>query len=542
MNPLFSRMTKRYTPPMNREVMEGMVVSVMEYVEEYLDAQIRSVCVGLPDNVRYIGYERCTSQEEYEEITKARGNRRTFDLAKSSVYMVKYFISFIDEMGTEHLITRYVYLPFVNTGGIMHIGGTPYHIVPVLSDKVFTPEQDSIFVRLMQDRNNMYRMYHTAIINGKREARYVIWAVIYRNQTDSRTSATTKAKTLLTHYLFGKYGFTGAFTRYAGSVPEFGTDNINTETHPPDQWVICQSTGVKPATCLDRVYQRTQIRLAVKKENWNPAMESLIMGFFYIIDHFPDRFKAELSYLDDTALWMILIGHIRLSGVYGEHKLHTKIAEHFESLDGYLDTVVKEKLAERGIILENYYDLLNYIQVNFNEMIRENESSGLCVYGKNMEVLSYLLYDILYGFVMVKFRLNKILSRRPLTLKDVTENYHRQVRMGAIFSLSSGKIITEAVSYSGDSLYPKITAVIAEQKNRAGANRGQSDRVVVGPHYWIDLSMVTVGSVLNLPKSNPTPVARVNPWITIDQRTGTVLPNPKFEKLIEDNRPQFKLS
>lgn len=266
------------------------------------------------------------------------------------------------------------------------------------------------------------------------------------------------------------------------------------------------------------------------------------MGFFYIVDHFPDRFKADLSYLDDTALWMILIGHIRLSGVYGEHKLHTKIAEHFESLDGYLDTVVKEKLAERGIILENYYDLLNYIQVNFNEMIRENESSGLCVYGKNMEVLSYLLYDILYGFVMVKFRLNKILSRRPLTLKDVTENYHRQVRMGAIFSLSSGKIITEAVSYSGDSLYPKITAVIAEQKNRAGANRGQSDRVVVGPHYWIDLSMVTVGSVLNLPKSNPTPVARVNPWITIDRRTGTVLPNPKFEKLIEENRPQFKLT
>lgn len=39
-------------------------------------------------------------------------------------------------------------------------------MVPVLSDKVFTPSGGSIFVRLAQDLNNFFRMYHTLMVNG----------------------------------------------------------------------------------------------------------------------------------------------------------------------------------------------------------------------------------------------------------------------------------------------------------------------------------------------------------------------------------------
>lgn len=529
---------------MNREVMQGLAISQMNLLEEYLDAQIRSVCDGLPSSVRYVGYARCTADEEFNEITKVRNNRRTFDLAKSSVYLVKFNFEFVDQLGQIHPIVRYIFLPFVNNAGIMCIGGTQYHIVPVLSDKVFTPGRDSIFVRLMQDRNNMFRIYHTLTIDGKRESRYVIWAVIYRGENkDSRISRTTNAKTSLTHYLFGKYGFSETFMRYAGAVPVVGGDEITKENYPEKDWIICESTGVKPVTCTDKLYQQTPIKLAVKRSDWNPSMETLIVGFYYVVDHFPSRFKPAVKHLDMASEWKILIGFIRFSAQYGENKLHSDIMEHYETVDGYLDTVAKVKLAEEGIHLENYYDLLHYIQLNFNNMMRANESNGLSVYGKTLEVLSYLLYDILYGFVMVKFRLCKIMNRKKsLTLKDVTENFHRRVKMGGVFRLSSGKIITDPVSYGGDNIYPKITAIVAEQENRAGANRGTSDRVVVGPQHRIHLSMVTVGSVLNLPKSNPTPLARINPWITLDEKTGTVLPNPKFQKLLEENYPFFKLS
>lgn len=538
MNPLFSRMTQRYMPPMNKDVMEGLSVSAMDYIEEYLDSQIRSVCIGMPECISYVGLERCTSQEEYEEITKVRNNKRTFDLADSSIYLVRLLLKFVDDQGKVHDIPRNIQLPFVTRGGLMMIAGTQYHITPVLSDKIFTPGHNSIFVRLMQDRNKMFRMYHTVVENGKRETCYVIWAMIYRNPAAS--TGNSRPKTLLSHYLFAKYGFTETFRRYTGTVPLYGTDDITPERYPPDEWIIYESTGVQPTSCTDRVYQKTPVKLAIRKKDVTPATNPLVFGFFYVLDHFPQRFKAHSNYLDDTSLWMILIGLIRLGDSCGENKLYAFMREHFETIDPYLDSASKIKLAERGIELENYYDLLNFIQVNFNDMIRESEVNGLSVHGKNLEVLYYILYDLLYGFAIVKFKLNKVSNYRPLTYKDVTENLRRSVRMGAVFDLSSDKIVTEAVNYGGDHLYPKLTAVIAEQENRAGAARGSSDHVVVGPQHHLDLSMVTAGSILNTPKSNPTPVVRINPWIVLDKKTGTVLPNPKFEALIEANKPFFK--
>lgn len=555
--------------------MEGLAVSSLEHIEEYLDAQIRSVCQGLPSCLKYIGYERCTTQEEYEEITRVRGNRRTFDLANSSVFLVKFYFIFTDQMGKEHPLTKYINLLYVTDAGILSISGSKYHIVPVISDKVFTPSSESVFVRLTQDRNNMYRMYNTIVMNGHRETRYVIWAIIYRSPEARKTGSTAKRpRTLLTHYLFGKYGFTGAFQRYTGTVPIYGYDNdITPEKYPEKDWIICQTSyggQRRPVTCFDKFYAPSTIRLAVKRSDWSATMESLVFGFFYVVDHFPERFepkrqfhdvidadgvvtreevirteeerrRALISYLDDKALWVILIGVIIFGQHRGENALYKDISEHFESLDAYLDVVAQQKLVEKGVSLENYYDLLNYISVNFNKMIQEGAEVGLNVYGKNLEVLSYVLYDILYGFTTMKFALNKTANRRQLSHKDITSSFQNHAKPGEIFKIHSGKIITKAVSYSGDHMYPGITAVVAEQENRAGAARGQSNRTVVGPQHRIDLSMVTVGSVLNLPKSNPTPVARINPWVTLDERTGTLIENPKFTKLIADNRPLFKI-
>lgn len=550
--------------------MEGLAVDSFKHIEEHLDSQIRSVCQGMPSCLTYDSYERCTSQEEFEEITRLRSNRRMFDLAPSSVYLVKYYFTFTDQLGKQHPIVRYLYLPFVTKAGILSVSGSKYHIVPVLSDKVFTPGTDSVFVRLTQDRNNMYRIYNTVVLNGKRETRHVVWAIIYRSPEAKRSGTSTKKpRTLLTHYLIGKYGFSGAFQRYAGSVPIYGYDvDITPEKYPPDEWVICQSTKRQPDTCQGKFYKPTKIQLAVRKKDWTKEMESMVFGFFYVLDHFPDRFASPLceqssvdedgvivdtsptpeqrhkiltSYLEDVSLWMILIGVIVLGNLRGENLLYKDIAEHFESLDAYLDTEAQKKLLEKGIVLENYFDLLSYISAHFNEMVQEGNESALNVYGKNLEILSYVLYDILYGFTTMKFAMNKAANRRPLSLKDVTSNFQQHVKMGGIFKIHTGKIITEAVSYSGDHMYPGITAVVAEQENRAGATRGKTNRTVVGPQHRIDLSMVTTGSVLNLPKSNPTPVARINPWVTIDERSGTVIPNPEFEELINANRPYFKL-
>lgn len=570
MDRLFSRMIGRYAPPMNEKVMEGLAVSSLEYLEEYLDSQIRSICHGMPSCFRYVGYERCMPDDEYGEVTKLRsGNRRVFELAPSSMYLLKLFFVFTDKLGHEHEITRHIYLPRVDRGGIITVSGTKYHLIPVLSDKVFTPSDSSVFVRLTQDRNNMFRMYNTVVADGRRETRYVVHATIYRSPDSKRTKSSKRPVTTLVHYLLGKYGFHETFQRFAGVVPEVGYGNdISRDKYPEESWIIYESTKQKPATCQEKAYRPTTIKVAVPREKWSLALEALVFGLYYVLDHFPGRFAHPTTSeqidedgvihsvadagtvedrtrylkrcLEDLALWKILIGIIVLSEGRGENSLYKDISEHFESLDAYLDSNAKAKLEEKNIFLNNYYDLLAYVAINFNDMILCNEDQALNVYGKNLEILSYVLYDITYGFTTMKFNLNKAANRRDLTLKDITSHFQQYIKMGAMFSIHSGKIITKAVSYSGDHLYPGITAVIAEQENRAGAARGQSNRVVVGKQHRIHLSMITVGSVLNLPKANPTPIARINPWVTMDERTNTVIPNPKFQALLEENMKYFR--
>lgn len=546
MDPLFSRMLKRHTPEFNPDVMRGLAVKEMAFLEEKIDEQIRSICVGLPSSVRYVGYRRCTPREEFLEVTKDHNNKRNFNLAKNSVYLVKYFFVFTDELGHEHNLCKHIYLISVKEGGLFHISGTEMHLIPVISDKVFTPSSDSIFVRLVQDRNNFFRMYHTVVIDNMRVSEYVAHSEIYRNPSKAKPGqpreATTKAKTTLIHYLFARYGFTGAFLRYANISPEVGKmEDFPESKYPRKDWVISHSTKSQPKTCIDKLYKKNDIVIAVKRSEWSDSVKNLIVGFFYVTDHFTNRFTHDPNILNDTALWMILIGHIRFSGDYPENKLYVSIKEHFETIEPYLDKAVRDKLSECDIRLENYFDLLWYVQINFNAMIRKNEQSGLCSYGKSLEVIQYVGHEIYCGFTMMKFKLNKIASKTGgvITKRDVADNLARTVRMGAIFGLNSGKIVSEVVGYSGDHLYPKITAILAQQESQSG-NRDSEQRIVPGPKHYLDLSMITVGSILNLPKSNPTPLVRINGWITLDPKTNTILPNPKFEKLFEENKSNFR--
>ena len=536
MSPLFARLCQIHTPPVNDAIMSGLSVVYMQKTEEYIDKVFSSAARSFPPGLAYVGFERCTPEEEYNEITKVKNNKRIYDLAKSDLYLVKYKFTFEGQPMPD----RYIYLPYVNDAGVFSLGGARFHITPVLSDKVISPGFDTVFVRLLRDKIIFKRCYHSLIIDGIRETTHVIWSQIYRKPRDNKkVPQTTKAMTTVAHYLFAKFGYSKTFQMFTGTVPVVGEGEINVENYPADKWVICESSQVKPKTYMESFYEPTKLKLAIPKDKWTPTMKALVIGFFYVVDHFPGRFK--IGYLDSESLWMILLGHIVFSGLYGENKLYTSIQEHFMSLDDYVDTIVVEKLKENNYHVDNFYDLLALILGQFNNMVLDNENSTLSMYGKSLEVLYYVLYDITAGIFKVNFRLSKLASKKPLILKDIVETFNKNMKMGAVFGLSSGKIITESVSYSGDHKYFKITSKITEQESLPGAARGKSKRMVVGEDKHIEISMVEAGSVLFLSKSNPTPTNHVNPFVNIDMATGTIIPNEKFTEIRNKTQQLLKL-
>lgn len=526
MNRLFQQLLEENTPKANPAVMEGLATTYMPLGEQYVDHVFRCASSSFPQGLEYVGYERCTPTEEFNEITRLKNNKRTYDLAESNLYLVKYYFKF---QGVE-LPPRYMYLPYVSRGGIIRLGGGCFHISPVLTDKVISPGLNSVFVRLLRDKVNFERCYHSFVVNDVRETIQIVWSRIYRRSSESKKMPmTTKANTSVVHYLLAKYGFTGMFEKFCRFKPIIGYEEINEVNYPREEYVICQSSQIKPKTYVGEYYNATKIRVAIPVKHWDGFVQSLVSGFFYVVDHFPDRIKPD--YVDKPSLWMILLGHIIFSGVFGEGKLYDDIKEHFFSLDEYVDSIVVRKLEEIGYHVDDFYDLMALIVKHFDTWVVSASESMISLYGKTMEVLYYAFYDITSAIFRTNFKLNKLAMKKQLTSKEIIETMNKQLKMGAIYGLTRSNIAVSSVAYSGDNLYPKITSVVAQQQSTSGATRGHRTRTVVDASKCIHTSMVEAGSLLFLSKSNPTPAVRVNMYLNVDLNTGTILPKAKFEKL-----------
>ena len=528
MNPLFKRLLEKHTPKVNPYVMDGLACLYMQKTEAYIDAVFKSVNRSFPKGLEYVGFQRCTPQEEYEETTRPYNNKRMYNLARSDLYLVKYFFRY----NGEDLPPRYISLPYVNDGGIIHLGGAMFHITPVLSDKVISPGLDNVFVRLLRDKVTFKRCSHSYVIGGLRETVQVVWSMIYRKNKDGKkVPITTKANTCMVHYLLAKYGFSEMFQKYCGFVPVVGEDEINADSYPDSDWVICQSDRIKPKTYIQTHYEASRIRLAIPVHKWDSFVKSMVGGFFYTVDHFPNEIKPKE--MDNTAVWMILLGHITFSGVYGYNTLYSKIDEHFASLNEYVDTIKVEELAEAGYRVENFYDLLALVIRHFNDWVVTSGQHAVSVYGKTLEVLYYVLFDITSGIFKANFMLNKQATKKVLTPKDITETFNKRLRTGAIHSLRSGKIVAANVSYSGDHKYPKITSILSEQETLPDGTRGRKNRKSITERDRIHTSMLEAGCMLFLPKSNPSPMARINPFIRFNLNNGVVESNPEFREVLE---------
>ena len=526
MQRLFKQLTEANTPKANKAVMEGLATTYLPMAESYIHTVFLSASKSFPQGLEYVGYERCSTMEEFNEITRLKNNKRTFDLAKSNLYLVKFFFRFKG----EDLPPKYLYMPYVLDAGIMHLGGSCYHLSPILMDKVISPGISSIFVRLLRDKVNFERCYHSMVVNGRRETMQIVWSRIYRKSTEIRkVPMTTKANTCIVHYLLAKYGFEGMFQKFAGFVPIIGEEEITIDTYPKDKYVICESVQVKPKTCLGEFYEPTRIRIAVPLPHWNDFTQSLIAGFYYTVDHFPNRVKP--AFVNNQKLWMILLGHIIFSGIFGEGKLHEGIQEHFNSLDEYVDNIVIKKLEEIGHSIDDFYDLLALILRHFNDWIVNAAESMISLYGKSLDVLYYALFDLTSAIFRTNFRLNKLATKKQLSSKEIIETMNKHLKMGAIYGLTRNNISVSSVSYSGDNKYPKITSVIAQQQSTSGATRGRRTRTVVDATKRIHPSMIEAGSMLFLSKSNPTPAVRANMYLNLDIATGTIQPKAKFDEI-----------
>jgi hypothetical protein len=535
---LFS-LVEAATPKFNPQIVNGLAVQQMKSAENYVDRIFRAAASGFPEGLEYLGYKRCTPYEEYAEVAhKAAKGKTTLELSRSDVYMVKYLFRYFG----EDLEPRFLYLPFVSTGGLITIRGSTFAISPILADRTISVGMDTIYIQMACGKLTFERQIHHFFRNNERDTVYVVSSQIHNHKEkrikgQPQTRFRVGAAHTMMHYLFCKYGLTATFAQYANADVFVGyEDTINPTTYPPDTWYICRPTGLKPKGLRDRFYTASNILLAIRKDDYTQTAASMIGGFFYIVDYFPQRVEPE--FVDEPRLWMVLLG-AAIFGVGGsEGRLVEDIQDHMLSLDKYLNQEIREALLADDIMVEDIYDFFVNIIETMSQRVTLSAGSLSSMYGKKLLVLRFALFDINKAIFTFMFQLQSS-AKKNINKNEILSLMRRILKPELIIGMTKKHREVNSVSCPGDNLFFKITSNLVPQTATSGSSHSKSKSNVTDPSKYLHASIADVGSYSNLPKSDPVGKSRVNPYLRLSDDF-TVQRNPNTVELLDAAQRKFQ--
>ena len=540
MDPLMLPLINADTPKLNPRLARGLATEQMRYTEPYLDDVFRSIAKDFPPGLVYAGCAPCTPEEEYNEVisrnsvrrTPKKNSRKNFETSRTDMYLMKYFF----KLHGEPLETLYMYLPFVSEGGRITMSGSNFTISPVLSDKVVSIGAETIFIKLIRDKITLKRMLTGYMAYGVRESVQMVYSKIYK---DPKAKPNVKAATCLVHYLFCKYGALETFQRFANCTPLFGED-FPAEQYPRDQWVVCtteQQNGSKPRTLPSKeYYEPSRLKIAVRREDYTPMTQALIAGFYYVVDHFPPQMIAE--YVNNPRQWVILLGKILLSSNANVGILYDKMINHIDSLDEYVDTIVRAQLREIGIDVTDIYEFFAVIVDKYTGWLLNGGQQINSMYDKELQILYYVLGDISEAIVRFYFRIKATSAKKELTAKEVENIIKSTLKHRLIFKINKKHGEITSVGYSGDNMAFKVTSsLIPQSKSKKGKTNDRG--AITDPSKRLHVSVAEVGAYSGMPKSAPDGRTRINHCVMIDHKNNVVR-NPKLQALLDDVQQRIK--
>lgn len=520
---------QKQKPKHNRDITRGLACQQLEHVEQYIENIIRCAEVGFPPSLRYVGCHRVTPLEEFNIVTAKRSTKLMYEFSHSDIYLMQYNFEF----DGQPMRPRYLFLPFVKEGGLITIMGSTFSISPVLADKAVSVGEDSIFIPLNRDKLTFKRLTQHFYMDDKRVTANVIWSNIHhawKKPVGSLERRTNTANATLAHYQFCKYGLAGAFQMAAKATVIVGTaEEITTEYYPETEWYIFQTaTRMKPIGVNNKFYTPPTIRLALRHRDYNSITEGLIGGFFYVADRFPEQLQPE--FCDDPNLWRTLMGHVIHASNESVGRLLGKINIHMESLDGYIDGMVREWLREDGVVVSDLYQLFVHVIDTFVLRVTDSADSVASMYGKRLMVLRYVLIDIIKSIFNMMFALQVGHAKKPLTEKDADKIIHKFMKPLLIVKINHKHTEVTSVSSPSDCMSFKITANLVLQSD-IGAGNAAAKSLKLDASKILHSSIAEVGQFNNLPKTDPTGRKRINPYLQLGHQWA-VVPNPKNIELL----------
>lgn len=474
MNNILSEVIDKHSPKVNKNVTEGTAKEVLQKAPYFLDDIIRSSIKSLSQSIKlsYNGWRYITPKEEFK-LNYSNGNsgKVMYDLARNDLYMVEFEFEY---QGIA--IKRPIYLPYADDGNLLMFSNTLYNIVPVLSDTVITPSSNEVFARLLKDKVRFKNHTRNFIVNGERKPGLIIYADLVKTANMNLKDNIGKPIAPVSLYLLGEYGADEVMKRYYKiNKSDYMITNQELTEQELERFNVYESTKTKPRYLKEVGYRGHNIKVCISKDKEiNQSLENLIFGIIYTFDQLPTHEQdyvdtIKLGNLEDEKMfWRIMLGRLVYKNTYSVDRIVSDMDEHFDTLQGYLDNLIKKKLVENGIHLSNFFDLINHILLNYNHWLVISKEYNSDIRNRYIDILYYIMYDIILGFNRAILSLNKRATKtkgKDFDITFVSKVLKQELNSKKIFTLVKSKeqgLAIMVVDNTLDVKYPRITAVLED--------------------------------------------------------------------------------
>lgn len=546
MDPLLMQAIKENTPKINPIIGNGLAYHEGGKILEFVDRLWRMNSSSFPDGMTYLGCEKCSPKEGYQFETRVVNNTtRRYDINKNDIRLCAFIFEY-----NGQILRKYLYLPFIRPHGFMYLNDTKYVVAPIVSDGVITVKPDSIFVKLIKMKLWFYRIYTQIIVDGQREYGTLYHSKVHNKPNSNEAGQNNiKMKTSLVHYLMCKFGMTktlemfGVKNWHMLSKTEF---RERMEEFPTKDWVVIESTGKKPSlTYLHKApYEETPWVFVVKRKEFEArySVKNVFASIFYTLDHFPSPKRINPDYIDDVDVWRAMLGETIHSS--NEHYAVVKdsMDRHIVSLDEYVDEMVRDGFKRIGIEIRDIYDLFIYIIENFNSLISDSNkdinSNGL--YGKQLQILNYLLYGIIRAINNCYFSLSGLRieqQNKPdklIRIEDI-DKCLRAIRPEEILKIKKEHAGIIVVDDPTDLPLLKVGRIVVLQEKSDKRRTSQDNFDVNSPNNRLHESLIESGGALTMSKGDPSGRNRINLFVNLSDDY-TIIPNPELAPVMDELR------
>lgn len=499
----------------------------------YIDMVMSCAQRSFPEKLVYENPEICSPEKAFEVFnTLYKGDKKyIFDFARNDFYLAQLNFNYD---GVRFPL--YLYMPFTDDNGVIHIRDKPFYIKPVMADPLISVSADGLFLPLNQTKMTTRARSHFMYKEGRLLQVKVHETTIHHTLREVQAKDNKEAKMRITcnaHYLFTKHGYRDTFKSFNAIAKAGYSDTINSNTHPKEDWVIYTSASKDtrdPQLTEDGVRKENKVVLAIRRSDITTDVESVAGAFFYVLDLLPDI--EDIEFIEDPAWWIIKMGKIILGNDSDHRLLMRKMGEHYKTIDTYIDAMAVNLMADNDIYVNDIYEYLEWGISNYDLYRNRPEANQSTMYGKYLMINRYVFKPIREAIFLAIYELRQKKDDSKITLREVQSKLRSRLKPDLITKINSNCPNVGAVISSTDSKLLKMALEIVPQDNMRSTKVKKTSKMLRNPKWQLDPSYIDAGGFSSMSKHEPVGKDTGNPCMTVGM-DGKIHPQKEHEALLQ---------